>query len=439
MSFPVNSSGNRKPVLKRGEKYLWIFMLALPVINAIADSTIYYFVEADQEGGLHPGLIRGGILVLFLLVFGYKRIQDELPNRVILVFLLYLLVLSLFSSDTWFSITSGYIKWFIPLMMFPVGLWFFRDLRQLIILNRVLFASAMIVCINLIVAQFTDFGISAYVEDSFFTGGAGVGITNQLALVLLTFPLLFRVRSRFSVAGKWFIYLVGFVSALFVVLAMKRSGIISLAAGSVIYLWFTQSKTRFVRYLVIIAIGFFIAVPLFQTVLAERYKARMKQMENFEDEARYQELFFVFKEFKEGDISQKLFGKEVFNTGRHFGLKYFGNNRMIHSDLSAFLYGSGLVGLLLYLAVYAVIFREGFHYRHLLRRFPIDRELFAIYLAILFATFIISASGSGTIGERCLVFLFLGAVTGVARHKIRVLKLNSERTNGSIPAGTKGV
>ena len=158
-------------------------MLALPVINAIADSTIYYFVETDKEGGLHPGLVRGAILILFLLLFGYKRIQDELPNRVILVFLIYLFILTLFSSDTWFSITSGYIKWMIPLLMFPVGHWFFRDLRQLVTLNRVFFVSALIVCINLIVAQFTDFGISAYVENSFFTGGAGVGITNQLALV----------------------------------------------------------------------------------------------------------------------------------------------------------------------------------------------------------------------------------------------------------------
>ena len=165
----------------------------------------------------------------------------------------------------------------------------------------------------------------------------------------------------------------------------------------------------------------------------------MKQMENFENEARYQELFFVLKEFRDGNISQKFFGMEVFNTGRYFGMKYFKSTRMIHSDLSAFLYGAGLLGLLLYLAIYAVIFREGIYYRKLLRRFPIDREIFAIYFAILFANFIISASGSGTIGERCLVFLFLGAVMGIARQKVRILVINNAKQNGSIPAGKGGV
>ena len=91
---------------------------------------------------------------------------------------------------------SGYLKWFLPLMMFPVGIYFFRDLYQLLTLNKIYVWGAIIVCVNLAVAQFTGYGLSAYVEESFYTGGAGVGITNQLALVLLTYPFLVRQRLR---------------------------------------------------------------------------------------------------------------------------------------------------------------------------------------------------------------------------------------------------
>jgi hypothetical protein len=420
---------------KKGDRYLFFFLLALPLINAAADSTIYYFVEADREGGLHPGIIRGGILIFFIFLFGFRRISRDLPNRFILVFLVYLFILTLFSSEVRSSFLSGYIKWFIPLMMYPVGLYFFRNNERLLTLNNIYIYSALLVCINLVAAQITGYGISAYVEKSFYTGGAGVGITNQLALILLTYPFLFRRRFKIPVYQRWFIYLIGFLSVVFIFLAMKRAAIVSLLAGALIYLYFTQSRIRFIRYFIAIVILFYLILPFFQTILTERYNARMKQMENIENEARYQEFIYILKEFRNADLNQKLFGKELFNTGPSFGKKYFHTNRMIHSDMVGFFYGAGLIGILLYLAIYYLIFRDGLKYRRLLKRDPLDRELFAIYFAILFATFLISASGSGTIGERCLVFLYLGAVSGVAKEKLRLISNTAKNINGSIPSG----
>jgi len=418
---PGNKGARRKltyVVQMGGDRFLYIFLLALPLINAIADSTIYYFAEADNVGGLHPGIIRGILLLVFIFLFGYKRITRDMSTRVILIFLGYLFILTLFSSNVRVSFLSGYVKWFFPLMMFPVGLYFFKTLPQLVSLSKIYVWGALIVCINLGVAQFTEYGISAYVDKSFYTGGAGVGITNQLAFVLLTFPLLIRQRFSFSITGRWLIYIVGFFSLVFIIVAMKRAGIISLFAGALIYLYLTQSKARFIRYFIIVCLIFFLALPTFKAILSERYNARMEQMEDIENEARYKEFFYVIREFRDGNLSQKLFGREVFNTGQFFGKKYFHTNRMIHGDMSSFFYGSGLIGLLLYLSVFSLLFMEGRHYRRLLIRDPVYRELFAIYFAVLLSLFLISLSGSGTIGERCLVFLLLGAIIGLARMKL---------------------
>lgn len=417
----------------RGDKFLFFFMLTLPVINALADSTIYYFVEPDKESGMHPGIIRGIILIIFIFLFGFKRIKNERPSPYIIVFLAYLFILTLFSSDIRYSFMSGYIKWFIPLMMYPVGMYFIRRIDSLALLIKIYIFGAMIVCINLLIAQFTGYGISAYVEKSFYTGGAGVGITNQLALVILTYPFVLRQRGKMRMAGRLFIYTVGLLSIVFIFLAMKRAAIISLLSGSVIFVYNTQSKVRFIRYFAIIVLAGYLVFPVFKDIITERYNARMKQMENIEKEARYQEFFFVLKEFKEGNIGQKLFGKELFNSGAHFGMKYFHTPRMIHSDMSGFLYGSGITGIMLYLSIYYFLFMEGLKYSRHLRKDGTYRELFAIYFAILFATFLVSATGSGTIGERCLVFMLLGAVAGLTREKMKSEVINKKQINGSIP------
>jgi hypothetical protein len=179
---------------------------------------------------------------------------------------------------------------------------------------------------------------------------------------------------------------------------------------------------------------FYIAFPIFESIFTQRYDARMKQMENIEVEARYQEFFYVIREFAESGIDRKLFGTEVFNTGQYFGRKYFKTNRMIHSDMSAFFYGAGLIGLLLYFAVFFLVLREGIRCRRSLRGDPSARELFAVYYGMLAATFLISVSGSGTIGERCLVFLFLGGLCGVGQWLIRNKMVR--KSNGSLPAGS---
>jgi hypothetical protein len=421
--------------MRKSEKLLFWFLLALPVINAAADSTIYYFVEADNVGGLHPGLIRGGILIVFIILFGVRRLRRNRSTTVILTFLGFLFILTLFSSDPRASFLNGYIKWFVPLLMFPVGVWFIRSNDRLINLAKIYVIGASLVCINLVIAQFIGFGISAYVENSFFTGGAGVGITNQLTLVLLTYPVLFRVRSKLGPVWRWFIYIVGLLSLGFVLLAMKRSGILSLMAGTLIYIYLTQSRVRFLRYFLIAGIAIYLVLPAFQSVLSARYNARMKQMENIENEARYQEFFYAIEEFREAGIGQKLVGKELFNTGPSFGKKYFNSSRMIHSDMTAFFYGSGLIGLILYFLVFVFLFLDGRKYRIYLKYHKFARDLFAVYYALLLATFIISVSGSGTIGERCLVFLFLGAVIGVAQ----TLKASETdkyiNSNGSISSG----
>ena len=400
-------------VPERNVKYGILFNLVLffTILNAVADSTIYYFIDVYGTG-LHIGIIRGAILLLFIFIFGFKRILRNTLNYLIVIFLLYLFVLSLLSSNVSHSLFDGYLKWFVAMMMFPVGFYFFRDYNSIVRYNLFLVFGASIVCINLLVAQFIGFGISAYIEESFYTGGAGVGITNQLALILLTYPVLLRNLKKFNFYIRWFIVLVGILSFSFLILAMKRAGIIGLIGGGLVFLLLTQSRTRIIRYIIAAAIVVLISLPIYKEILIKRYEARVKIMEKSDKEARYLEIFYVIDEFKSGDIWQKLFGREAFNTGEFFGMKYFNRGRMIHGDFSALVYGTGLIGITMYFSIFFVLFRKGFLKFKKIGNNKLPRELLAVFFGLLFATFLISATGSGTVGERCIVYTYFGAVLG---------------------------
>lgn len=416
-------------LLSKRDRILFGFLFFIPLLNSAADCTIYYFVD-ENSGGLHPGIIRGILLVVFILFFGVKRLLKHPVNNIVAVFLIYLLILTLFSSNVKYSFTNGYVKWLSGLAMFPIAYYFFRSYDSFVRLVFFMIMGASIVCLNLLYAQFAGKGISAYVDDSFYLGGAGVGITNQLAFVLLSYPVILRSLKKFSLFERGLIFVVGLLCIVFVIIAMKRASLIGLAVGSIIYFGFTKNKWKVLKYMLLAAAILLLALPFYKDSLQKRYEERVKQTKNYEQEGRYQEFFYVLKEFEEGNIWQKFFGKEIFNTGEFFGVKYFNRSRMIHGDISSMFYGSGLTGITMYFWIFILIFIRGLNYLKKVRNNMVLRELMASFFSMLFAIVIVSATGSGTVGEKCLVFLYLGAISGIIAH---MKPLNENTANGSIP------
>jgi hypothetical protein len=66
----------------------------------------------------------------------------------------------------------------------------------------------------------------------------------------------------------------------------------------------------------------------------------------------------------------------------------------------------------MYFALFYVFFRKGYLKLRAVKNNKPAREILAVFIGLLFATFLISATGSGTVGERCLVYTYFGAVLG---------------------------
>ncbi|OFX23717.1 MAG: hypothetical protein A2041_09585 [Bacteroidetes bacterium GWA2_31_9b] len=390
---------------ERNSKFLLSPLFFIPVINIIADVTINLYKPI--------GIIRGVIILLFLLYFIFTKYKPSKISNRILFFLTFLFFLSLISSNIIESLFNNYIKWFESLLMFAVGYYYIKNENDIYIFLKSLIVCAFIICLNLLFAQIFDIGISAYLEDNFYLGYAGVGITNSLALILITLPIYFYQRKPHAVLMKFFVPLIALISLIFLLVATKRAAIIGLSLGILVYIIYSPRKTKIIKYTIIIAFLLFITSGLYFDTLKRGYEARTTERNEIENESRYQEFFYVLKEMKEGSIFQVFFGVELFNSKQFFGPKYFGQGRMIHGDISQFLYGSGIIGLSLYLSIFILIYRQGTKFFRFLRNNNMVRIIYTSLIGVLLCSFFISVTGSGTIGERTIAYLFMGGAISI--------------------------
>lgn len=373
----------------------------LPIINIFADTIIYLFESS--------GIIRGVFNFLVILSFMSKsRIVKHPIILLILFFSTYLFILSLLSSQPWVSISSGHLKWFETFFMFIFGYYYIRNKNDLILFIHSLFICAAIIVLNLSFAQIFKIGVSAYVEDSFYLGYAGVGITNSLSLILIISPLYFYLSFKKSTIKTILVILLLFISFLFVLLALKRAAILGLGLGIILYIYFYPKKAQIFKYAFFVILIFALSYNYFSDTLIQRFEARTTERNDIVNEKRYHEFFYVLEEIEENSIMQGLFGTELFNSGQFFGPKYFGKERLIHGDISTFLYGSGIIGLAMYLSIYLMIGLKLFKAKQNSNSNIYMNVIFTSAISIVLSSFLISVTGSGTIGERSITYLFLG-------------------------------
>jgi hypothetical protein len=397
---------------------LFFLVLISPIINTVADTTINFFDR--QDGFFHLGLLRGVYIILIIFIFHVKYgIVQERNSLIILGFLIYLFFLLPTSSRFFYSLNSGYIKWFGSLLFFPIGLYFFRDKNDLNRLSRVLIFSAIPIIVNFLFAQYFEIGSHAYIEDSIYYGGANIGVTNSLTFVVLSTPLYFSLNTKLKTRKKLFVTVIILLSLLSIVFILKRSAILGLALGFTIYLFFSPQKGRVINFLALISLIAFLTLPFYVEELERRIDARTGERNKIENEARYKEIFYVLEEFKEGNIKHKLFGTEPFNSRQFFGPKHFRKDRMIHGDLSSFLYGTGLIGLIWYVLIFLSLGSSNFLFYKLFFRNRTERVMIAVAFALLTSGFIITITGTGTIGERAIMYLTLGAIFGYLRNSYK--------------------
>lgn len=392
-------------------KYPWqfYFVLAIPIINAIASNTSEYF----SSDILNSGNLRALIIGLFAIYFVIARLPNEGIYRFIMLYLAFYMILVLFSTD---RLLSGnlFLKFFLGVMMLPVGYYYINSIRKLEILLQVLFVTLLLHLLNIAIANIFQLGTSDYLDETFYFGAGRVNITkNILVLVFMMPATLLFVRKYRKVVIVFYL-----VALLITMVGIKRSVLISAVAGVVTYLAVKQRFTLLIRTTLVSGALFLIIIlifPGFTDLFRSRFEARGERVElseeTMETEGRLSEIKAVAGAWSSGSFRHKLVGSEVFNDRL-----FFNSKRMLHTDYMIILNGSGLIGFVLWFYLFVRLIKEKNRYYRALGNHILFRELNALFWVFLAAQLVLSVSGTVyAIELRSLIFLVLGAILGVMR------------------------
>jgi len=381
-------------------KYHSIIVIAL--LNVITAISSAYF----PEGEVHSGIIRAIIMIGFLAYY-IPKLDYDATTKIIIIYLVYLLVLTPFSSNIERTF-STYIKHGISLMMFPIAYSYFKNINNIVYLCILTVASLSLFILNYIIAQYLGIGSTPYYEGGVYLGGGGVQQTYLIVYFLLIIPIFFQ----FTIPSKLknIIYIIYPVAIIPLLLIGRRGAILGFLIGVLVYLFFTYRKSKAILMIVIVVLSAIFAINIFHEQFTGILEHRMRGIEEPERIGRFAEYYWAKDLIRDKGYRHALFGSELFNYQ-----SISGGRRPLHNDFTTFLIGAGIVGLSLYIFIYVTMMANYRRNERYINSYSIRKELRAVLYSLIAAGFVISISGQYyVISALAILFILLGAILGIS-------------------------
>ncbi|MBN2524258.1 MAG: hypothetical protein JXB24_13385 [Bacteroidales bacterium] len=355
------------------------------------------------------------LFLLYTIALTVKAFRKTLNfNPWVYLFFAYLLILSPYTSHH--ERTYRNLSWLIiSISMLPLGYAYIRDIYQFRKLNQSIFWVLILFTANALVTSTLGIGENPY-------GGAlkmGAFIYSVLysgSIGLLLLPLLLPYIKK--PIPKIILYGVSVLVFVFLVLSMRRTAMGIPVIGYFIYFFFTSYKKQIASIFLITATILALTFPFYQEILMDQFSARENVFGseyNVEEELRWLETLAVVNERWLDDIpwSRTLLGSELFNSSERYAGGAFGR-RPLHVDYNKILWGAGLIGMLLYLAIYADMVIKLIRYNKYLPDRRYYKEMKNIFITLLIVSLFISTQGGMfTVTFRAMIFIYFGAILGV--------------------------
>ena len=352
------------------DKLLILWVSTLPVFNILMDIGMNFLPELKTIFGLVRISFLIGLILFFLSNF---KLENIFQNQLIIFFSLYLIGISILSSNTEISFVDGAIKTSIPFFMIPIGI-AVSKLKSNLLIKPFIWV-IIILLINYLISQFYKLGVSIYEKDSFYTGGATASAPIIIALGLL---VIFHAFNQKKLPYSKIMITIIVSAALFIIVfSLKRGAIFALISGVIIYLFNTGQRIQtFGRFIVVGLLMVFLLNNNIETFY-KRFESRTTERNDLQNEGRFKEIFYIVEEFQQSSPIKVLFGTEPFNSDVVM-VKYFGRKRRLHVDYNILIHGTGIIGLMIYFLLYYNIFRTAM--RHKKRFSSFKNSIYGLYL-----------------------------------------------------------
>lgn len=364
-------------------------------------------------------------VILHALFYGYKRKKNV--NGVFVAFFLYVILQIPFSSEPIESLRIS-LKILMSIMMFPVGYYFINNFKKLKVLNKSLVLLMGIYILNYAISQYFGIGTADYTKGKDFVLGSLSDSWNNITYMLLVIPVVLLTEKK-----KKRVFLLAAILVILLIISLKRIAILGVILGYMIYVFKTGKLFRSIGISIVFAGIFYVALPIFESVLSQRYESRGSKLSGgsavdiLEKEGRYLETFAVLGEVTSLENPVKtIFGLQAFNSVGNYGDGKFGE-RQLHVDYNLILNTIGIIGIILYLSIFHYIYKKRAKVKKHLIKHKAFLELESVFYMLLLTQFVTSFGGQMyAFTFRAIIFLYLGSIIGIMYSHAR---MNIETSN----------
>jgi len=394
------------------------FIYYVPIFNILADVSFNYFDAFSA-----PTILRAVVLTLFLVMFWEQLVKMDIM-RAMYLFFFYILIILLFSGEMLVSFKTV-AQVILSMSVFVAGYKYItnydRYRKLLESLNWVIVAGFVAAAAGYVfdIGRTLEYTAGTQYEgEAEFIGLLGSGGLYGPAVALALLPVI--MQNRYRNMPRWVLWAVSAGLYIFIILNVRRTAIMIPIIGFVSSLLFYRRQTKVLRYLFLFAVTLALLAPVYRPLLEKRVAVRA-ELGRFEKgfiqtESRYTENLEMLRKIREFDDPLAIItgiGNNIFAEHIEQGKIV---RRMYHSDTAKLVYGTGLIGLLIYLVIYGQMLV-------LILRIPRARilnEYRSAALTLWIISVFVSFNGSITLVTfRTMSFLLMGSFIGMANAVIK--------------------
>jgi len=383
----------------------------LITINLLFD----VFSFGSRAGGFMAIFRASIIYIIFFYEYFIKKMRfNFFPS--IIIFSLYSLTQLVFSQDFLYSLRVT-LQIITSLLSFYLGYNIIKNENDLKDYFSQYFFVYIIIIINTIISNYFKLGIDGYTKDQDYVVGGLYDQWSTFSYSILFFPILLQI----TYTKKKKLLLIIFVSIVFILLllSIKRSAIITVFIGLIIFGRYLSTKKQLVLTIVTVLTILFITSPFYLDLFKYRFEQRNKEKKindiyYLQEEGRYLEFIYLYEKYIfDKPFLEVLFGKKAFDS-RGALQGELGIDRQLHVDYTLIFYTIGLIGLFLYFNIYRKLLLiikklRNFSYSRMNNNFT--KILWATSIVLVYCSLYTSLGGQMyNLTFRMMIFMSLGVI-----------------------------
>lgn len=392
-------------IYRRGKDILYILPVIFILLEIYKNILFEFSIEYGFNGYQNLIVL---IIVLYLLNKVVKSYVFYRYAFFVLIFLVYVFTRIPFSDDP-VSLLTKYTGLTNSLLLIPLSSTIAVNKLDLFKLNRGVILALKFFVFYLLIASLLKFGPNHYGTDIIYGLRFEQYYLGSLALVIM--PVALEILPRSKKKNLIFLSVITFI---ILSLTLRRTSIIIVILGLLLYSNFIPKNKQLYSNIIYFLLTFIIAIIIILNTNITSYRATEYSSDyNIEEEGRYIEMELVINTLKKSGAYFIGTG-EMFNSPGQYNFK--DPTRPLHGTLSKILFGSGILGIVLFFMIYLELLRKAYLLKNCqyIKSFCSYRSLQISLVLVLLAVTFTGGIGVGTgIAFTGTINVYIGVLNGI--------------------------